>query len=203
MSDQERTTITLWAKVIALCGGMALLGFYLLSALEKRESVRAWIPPETVADYVHAVIQANRTVYQTHIVDKLQAKGLVEAAEQWRQEAALPLPAQFLIETGKLVADNGTGLKYRLASLTPIYVWNASASDFERKGLETVMANPNKPFTGFSQAGRNRFFVAIYADVAVSESCVTCHNAHPNSPRRDYKLKDVMGGVVITIPVRS
>jgi hypothetical protein len=203
MSDQERTTIALWAKVIALCGGMALLGFYLLSAMEKRESVRAGIPPETVADYVHAVIQANRTVYETHIVDKLQAKGLVEAAEQWRQEAALPLPAQFLIETGKLVADTGTGLKYRLASLTPIYVWNAPASDFERKGLERVIANPNKPFTGFSHVGRNRFFVAIYADVAVSESCVTCHNTHPNSPRRDYKLKDVMGGVVITIPVRS
>jgi len=132
--------MALWSTVIALCGGMALLGFYVLSALEKRESARAGIPPETVADYVHAVIQANRTVYETHIVDKLQEKGVVEAAEHWRQEAALPLPAQFLIETGKLVADNGSGLKYRLASLTPIYVWNAPANDFERKGLEAVTA---------------------------------------------------------------
>jgi hypothetical protein len=195
--------MSLWIKVLLLCGGMALAGFYLLSTLERREGVRTGIPPETVADYVHAVIQANRTVYQTHVVDKLQAKGIIEAAEQWRQESALPLPAQFLMETGKLVADDGTGLKYRLASLTPIYVWNAPANDFERKGLETVMANPQKPFTGFFQSGRNRSFVAIYADLAVSESCVACHNAHPNSPRRDYKLKEVMGGLVITIPVRG
>nr|MBP8199272.1 DUF3365 domain-containing protein [Nitrospira sp.] len=41
----------------------------------------------------------------------------------------------------------------------------------------------------------------IYADRAVSESCVSCHNAHANSPRRDYKLNDIMGGVIVTIPI--
>ena len=202
MPDQQRVhPMVLWGTVIAIFAGMTLLGFYVLSSLEKSESTRAAIPPETVADYVHAVIQANRTVYETHVVDKMQKKGIVEAAEQWRQEAALPLPAQFLIETGKLVAQQGNGLKYRLASLTPIYVWNAPAGDFERKGLEAVTANPFKPFTGFSRVGRSRYFQAIYADLAVSESCVNCHNAHPNSPRRDYKINDVMGGLIITIPV--
>ena len=202
MPDQQRVhPMVLWGTVIAIFAGMTLVGFYVLSSLEKRESSRAAILPETVADYVHAVIQANRTVYQTHVVDKMQEKGIVDAAEQWRQEAALPLPAQFLIETGKLVAEEGTGLKYRLASLTPIYVWNAPAGDFERKGLEAVTANPLKPFTGFSHVGRTRYFQAIYADLAVSESCVKCHNAHPNSSRRDYNVNDVMGGLIVTIPV--
>lgn len=202
MPDQQRVRpMVLWGTVIAVFAGMTLVGFYVLSSLEHSESTRAAILPETVADYVHAVIQANRTVYQTHVVDKMQEKGIVEAAEQWRQEATLPLPAQFLIETGKLVAEKGNGLKYRLASLTPIYVWNAPAGDFERKGLEAVTANPYKPFTGFSRVGRSRYFQAIYADLAVSESCVKCHNAHPNSSRRDYNINDVMGGVIITIPV--
>jgi len=35
----------------------------------------------------------------------------------------------------------------------------------------------------------------------VAHACAECHNRHPNSPRRDYKLNDVMGGIVITIPV--
>jgi hypothetical protein len=193
--------MALWAKIIAVFGILLLAGFYILSSFEKRERLRTSIPPETVADYVHAVIEANRTVYTTHVVDKLQQKGIVEAAEQWRQEYALPLPAQFLIETGKLVAEQENGLKYRLASLTPIYVWNAPATDFERKGLEAVVANPTKPFTGYSKVGNTRQFQAIYADVAVSESCVKCHNTHPNSPRRNYKANDVMGGLIITIPV--
>jgi hypothetical protein len=29
---------------------------------------------------------------------------------------------------------------------------------------------------------------------------VDCHNQHMNSPKKDYKLGDVMGGIVITIP---
>jgi hypothetical protein len=159
------------------------------------------IPPETVADYIHAIIEANRTVYATDVVDKLQEKGIIEAAEHWRRENALPLPAQFLIETGRLVAEKGNGIKYRLASLTPIYVWNAPTTDFERKGLEAVIKDPTKPFTGFVHIGRDRFFQAIYADVAVAQACIACHNQHPNSPRRDFKLNDVMGGIVITIPV--
>jgi hypothetical protein len=35
----------------------------------------------------------------------------------------------------------------------------------------------------------------------VSKACVDCHNNHPNSPRRDFKLNDVMGAIVITFPV--
>lgn len=193
--------MTLWTKTIIVFAVLLLVGVYILSSFQKSERLRTAIPPETVADYVHAVIEANRTIYTTHVVDKLQEKGIVEAAEQWRQEYALPLPAQFLIETGKLVAEQENGLKYRLASLTPIYVWNAPATDFERKGLEAVTANPTKPFTGYSQIGSTRYFQAIYADVAVSDSCVKCHNTHPNSPRRNFKNNDVMGGLIITIPV--
>ena len=48
------------------------------------------IPPETVADYVHAIIEADRTVYTTHIVKRMQEKGIVSAAEHWEQENALP-----------------------------------------------------------------------------------------------------------------
>jgi hypothetical protein len=34
----------------------------------------------------------------------------------------------------------------------------------------------------------------------VARSCVTCHDEHPNSPRRDYNVGDVMGGI-ITLPI--
>jgi len=34
----------------------------------------------------------------------------------------------------------------------------------------------------------------------VARACVTCHNKYPNSPRREYKVGDVMGGI-ITLPI--
>lgn len=186
------------AVVSTVLAGTGLWGLVLL--LRACDQPAA-ISPEKVADYLHAVIEANRTTYTKHVVEKMQRKGIVEAAETWKQENALPLPAQFLIETGKAVAERGIGIKYRLASLTPIYVWNGPATEFERQGLEAVLKHPERPFTGFIRRGRERYFQAIYADVAVAQSCIACHNAHLNSPRRDYKLNDVMGGLVITIPV--
>jgi hypothetical protein len=191
----------LWGTVLVLLAMLAGVGYWILSAMMKEAEGPATIPPELAADYVHAVIEANRTVYATEVVDKLQEKGIVEAAEHWKTENALPLPAQFLIETGRLVAEKGKGIKYRLISLWPIYVWNAPSTEFERKGLEAVIKNPGQPFTGFVRIGRERYFQAVYADVAVAQACVSCHNKHMNSPKRDFKLNDVMGGIVITIPV--
>ena len=50
-------------------------------------------------------------------------------------------------------------------------------------------------------SGGERYFQAVYADRAVTQACIGCHNAHPKSPKRDFRLNDVMGGIVITIPV--
>lgn len=49
--------------------------------------------------------------------------------------------------------------------------------------------------------GETRYFQAVYADLAATQACLGCHNAHPDSPKRDFKLNDVMGALVITIPV--
>ncbi|MDE3035038.1 MAG: DUF3365 domain-containing protein [Nitrospirota bacterium] len=191
----------IWGMVLVLLLLVGIGGYWGLSALLKDSETQVTIAPEVVADYVHAVIQANRTVYTTNVVDKMQESGIVAAAEHWKGENALPLPAQFLMETGRLVAESGKGIKYKLVSLWPIYVWNKPETEFERKGLEAVAKSPERPFTGFVRIGRERYFQAIYADVAVSQACVTCHNQHINSSRRDFKLHDVMGGIVITIPV--
>ena len=72
----------------------------------------------------------------------------------------------------------------------------------EAAGLESVAKNPSKPFYGRETMGDVEYFTAVYADVAVSPSCVTCHNAHEDSPRNDFKAGEVMGGVIIRIPLR-
>ena len=159
------------------------------------------ISPERVAGFVHAVLQAHRTIYTTQIVNRLQEKGVVKAVEHWEQENALPLPAQFLQHSGRLVAESGQGIRYRLIGLSPIYQRNAPATDFERKALESLNRSPEAPITGVVASGRKQYFQAIYPDRAVSSACISCHNSHPLSPKRDFKLNDVMGGIAITIPM--
>ncbi len=159
------------------------------------------IPPEKVADYVHAILQADRTIYTTQIVMRMHDKKIVQATEHWEQDNALPLPAQFLQQSGRLVAESGRGIRYRLISSSPIYQRNAPATDFERNALEALTRQPDRPITGTVSSGKKQYFQAIYPDRAVSAACVSCHNSHPLSPKRDFKANDVMGAIAITIPL--
>jgi hypothetical protein len=160
------------------------------------------ISPQTTADFIHAVIEANRNNYTDNVVVKLIRDG-IEAHEHWRDERGVPLPAQFLLETSRLVAIKDLGFSFRLASLTPIYAWNGANSDLERVGLAAVQKDPSGPHYGIVRRGDLRLFQAVYADRATSQACVDCHNRHPNSPWRDFKLNDVMGGIIITFPIGS
>src|SRR6476646_10859633 len=66
----------------------------------------------------------------------------------------------------------------------------------EQEGLEAVAKDPSQPHVGLLKAGHRLIFRAVYADKAVSKACVSCHNSHPSSPRKDFKLNDVMGGII-------
>jgi hypothetical protein len=183
--------------IIILAAGIALPG----ALIAAKSAAPPGILPAIVADYVHAVIEADRAIYTKHVVDRMQEKGVVAASENWESQNTLPLPAQFLIDSARMVAKKDRGIRYRLVSLWPIYERNGPATDFERGGLEAILKQPDKTYTGYVESGGRRYFQAIYADVAVAQACIGCHNAHPNSPRRDFKLNDVMGGIVITLPM--
>jgi hypothetical protein len=157
--------------------------------------------PQVVADYIHAVIAADRALYTTHVVERMQENRIVIAAEAWKQRKALPLPAQMLLMAGRVVEMGGSGLRYRLASLWPIYEENGPSTVFEEAGLQVVAEDPDEVYSGIIKRGDQRFFKAIYADRAVSKACVECHNGHMLSSKRDFKLGDVMGGIIISFPL--
>lgn len=192
-----RTSIGTIVKVAVV----AMATSWSFAACGKQPATPPGIPPETVADYVHTVIESDRTFYTVHVVERLQKKGKIVASENWRAKDTLPLPAQFLMESSELAAKTGTKVRYRLIGLWPINPQNGPATEFERKGLEDVKMNPERRHSGMITSGGERYFQAVYADRAVTQACIGCHNAHPTSPKRDFKLNDVMGGIVITIPL--
>jgi len=186
-----------FARTLMLAAGCLLSGF-------SEAADQPGIPPETVADYLHSVIEADRTFYSIHIVERLQKGGGTKAAENWRAEKnLLPLPAQFLIESSELAAKTGSKVRYRLISLWPINPRNAPDGKLEREGLEAVREHPERAVTGTVKVGDHMYFQAIYPDRAVSKACISCHNAHPESPKKDFKMHDVMGGLVIEIPLEK
>lgn len=189
-------------NLICVAGGLLILTALLPGTSKAADQVG--IPPETVADYIHAVIEADRTFYTIHVVERLQKGGGAVAAENWRAKTdVLPLPAQFLQEASDLATKTGTRIRYRLISLWPINPHNGPYDETEKAGLQAVQRHPERPATAIIKDGNQTYFQAIYADRAVTQACIACHNAHPRSQKKDFKMNDVMGGLVIEIPIEK
>ena len=175
--------------------------YFLTPSWSGEKVIPLGVSPLIATDYIHSVIEADRTVYTKMIVERLGNNISLKATENFLQENTLPLPAQFLLLASENVTSMGLGMNYRLMSLWPINSQNGPKDSFEKKGLEAVRKNPNKPFTTTFTSKGKLMFKAVYPDKAVSKSCVSCHNGHSKSPKKDFKLGDVMGGISITIPL--
>lgn len=167
------------------------------------------ITPKTMADALHMVMDSDRAVYTRRIVNRLAAKEkVITASEHFEDEKALVLPAQMFRFGAEMVteraADNpDVNFSYSLQSLWPINSQNAPKTDAEKEGLQFVVDNKGENYYTTEELGGQNYFTAIYADTAVSPVCASCHNDHVDSPRTDFKIGDVMGGVVIRIPIES
>jgi hypothetical protein len=160
------------------------------------------LSPEVVADYIHAVLESHRAFYTAHVVTPLEEVGAARAGSEWHTDKKIiPLPVQILNETSQMFSTQSTGLRYQLISLWPINRKNGPRDQTDKKTLETVMTKPERPVTRTVKIDGQSYFQAIYADIALSPTCVTCHNSHPDSPRKDYQAGDVMGGLVIEFPL--
>jgi len=158
--------------------------------------------PQEMADALHAVIAADRETYSRHFAQYQQSR---EAAAAGGTSAAamppLPIPAHLLRQASEAVQQKGAEFHYVLRSLWPINPKNAPETPTEKAGLEFVAAHPGTNYYAEESLGGRLYFAAIYPDVASNTDCADCHNRHPDSPKRDFKTGDVMGGMVVRVPL--
>jgi len=162
------------------------------------------ISPQTMADSLHMVMASDRAVYTKLIINRLvKDEKVIKASEHWKDDKALVLPAQMFRYGAEMVTEKGANFNYSLLSEWPINSQNSPKTEIEKTGLKFIAANPGKNYYSEEKLGDKTYFTAIYADTGIAPACVSCHNDHKDSPRTDFKLGDVMGGVVIRIPVES
>jgi hypothetical protein len=166
------------------------------------DSSEVTFKPQEMADALHAVIAADREVYALHVVQRLSTdEKLLPASANWKREKGLPLPAQMLRMGSEVVQQKGAEFHYVLRSLWPINPKNAPETATEKAGLQFVSDHPETNYYAGESLGGRRYFTAVYADIALSAACVECHNQHQQSPRRDFKSGEVMGGIVVRVPL--
>ena len=197
---KSKTTLGVFAAISITATGVAVAS---ATGGDTTVSVKA------MADALHLVMDSDRSVYTKKIVNRLVKKEkVIKASEHFEDDKALVLPAQmfrFGSELAMKRAENmdDVNFSYTLQSLWPINKQNAPKTDAEKEGLKYVAENKGKNFYTTEKLGGTTYFTAIYADTGVAPVCVSCHNKHPDTPKKDFKLGDVMGGVVIRIPIDS
>jgi hypothetical protein len=155
---------------------------------------------QELADAIHLVLSADREVYTKNVVNRLQNEDKVlKAGEHWKDDKLLPLPAQMFRMGAERAREQSKTLSYALVSLWPINKKNGARTEVEKAGLEAVAKDPTHNHYANEALDGTNYFTAVYPDKAVSAACVDCHNNHPDSPRKDFKLGDVMGAVVIRL----
>ena len=172
------------------------------------------ITPDLATDYIHTVLAADRTAYTKHIVSR--AKTLegaekpdgvlaIESTEGWQQTDGIPLPAQ-MFRLGSEIASEDGAFTYSLVSPWNLNDNQAPKGEFEEAAVQE-MIDTGEPVKGYQEVGGQAYFSAMYPDKAVAEACVTCHNTHPvhleRYPDKVFEMDEVMGGVIINIPVDS
>ncbi len=174
----------------------------LLSACGEEKAVG--IDPKLYTDSLFAVMNADRANYTKLVVQRLgpNGAGVVKPDEHWKEiENGTLLPAQMFRAGAEAVAAITDEFSYSLQSLWPINAQNAPRTDMEKEGLQFIADNPGENFYGTEVLGDVSYYTAVYPDVAVSEACTKCHNDHKDSPKTDFTIGEVMGGVVIRVPL--
>jgi hypothetical protein len=147
------------------------------------------------------VIAADREVYARHVVQRLAEVKSADAPEVWKTNGSPPLPAHMLRLAAESVQQKGAEFHYVLRSLWSINPKNAPETSTEKTGLQYLLDHPDSNYYSEESLGGRRYFTAVYPDRAVVPACVECHNQHSNSPKRDFKSGDIMGGIVVRVPL--
>lgn len=196
---------------IALTGAIVVAGasFPSCSKSEAAASTEGGFSPEQVADTVYTVLAADRKVYAQKVINRLvKEEKVIKAHENFMDEKALPLPAQVFrmgAEEVDLVDNKTVDISYSLQSLWPLNKENAKKqTPMVKEGLKYLVDNPDSgKWTGEEDIAGQKYFIGVYPDKAVAAACYGCHNAHPDREESfpEFEMGDVMGGVVIRIPV--
>lgn len=173
--------------VLALLAGLPIAAWLDMRALSDRILSRQ-------SDEVSRIINDMRNFYATDVVGRVLSRNVAIPTHNYREvEGGIPIPATLSIELGKQISGRNDAVQYRFVSDYPFAGREShNLDEFEMNAIKALRADPTKPqvqVTGdiFDRA------IRLATPVTMAQACVSCHNKHPDSPKKDWKVGDVRG----------
>jgi len=147
------------------------------------------------ADEVGALINGVRAFYGRNIVGRvLSHNGPDQGRPQLSRDARRdPDSATLSLELGRLVSEQDGKVRYRFVSDYPFANREPHALDaFEKDALARLRKDAKLQIYDVAGSIFDQR-VRLVTAVTMGEACVSCHNVHPESPKKDWKVGDVRG----------
>ncbi|MEY4862472.1 MAG: hypothetical protein RLZ51_567, partial [Pseudomonadota bacterium] len=145
-----------------------------------------------------SVISIVRSYYANNVSGRIQqANGLAILTEQYHKlQGGVPIPATLSIELGQAIRDHlgDSSFLFSFVSDAPFRHRDRPRLDgFQADALRAFRRGEDPEFWRLEEdaPGRSRLRLAI--PVVMEAPCVACHNTHPDSPVRNWKVGDVRG----------
>lgn len=133
-----------------------------------------------------------RQYYTDNVAKKVANRGDIKLSATHKEDNALPLPATVILDMSDRLKNEGTTM--RLYSPYPFPSRKGRTLDqFGQDAWTYLKNNPDAVFTKTVKVNGKDIVRVGMPDKMTSQSCVNCHNARPDSAKRDWQLGDVAG----------
>jgi diguanylate cyclase (GGDEF)-like protein len=191
----------LWRLIVPMCCGVVALVC----------AIAFYAPHEVVATALNEAqvrgigtarqLQTLRSFYSEHVVARATKTGTSASPNYKTDGKSIPVPTTFVQDVAEAFKENGV-----LVRLVSPYPWPTRQGrvldNFQNEAWAQLNHNPGGVWSRREQLdGREVLRVAV-AD-RMQESCVSCHNASPDSPKRDWKVGDVRGLIEVVQPIET
>ena len=182
-----------------------LMAVISLIAIKKLQYSASTALAARTATVLASTINQARDSYSNNAVAALRAHPDISVQAQYHDKPyAVPNPATFAIELGQAISAPEKGLILHTFSNYPFASRKNSGGpkdDFQQTALLKLNAT-TLVFERIEMLGETN--VLRHAEpIFMEQSCVDCHNMHPDSPKKDWQVGDMRGAVDITIPLST
>jgi signal transduction histidine kinase len=201
------------AKISAESGGLQIATVVAFLALFVCLPLAVWLDMSNIAQTsaqlqsanVKSMINEIRSYYATNIVGRVKSHPTKsEVVHNYHEvPGAIPIPATLSLELAAIFQKSQDNIQYRFVSDLPFQDRSPHLLDaWELSALAQLRSNSAQELSDVSHEGAYiRYRIA--SPIVMEPVCVSCHNTHPQSPKKDWRVGDVRGmqEVIVQQPV--
>jgi len=197
----ERLSTRLFTPLVAIFIVVIIILITYVPYVTKEYTIKSAISTaeNTVKQY-----KSIRGYYTKNVIKKvLTTSDITANYDHEGIDKVIPLPATFIHEISEEFTTKGI-ISLKLYSPYPFpNRKNRKLDSFAAKAWAALNSDKVKTFSQVDTINGKEVVRVALADTMTQQACVDCHNTHPNTPKKGWKIKDVRGVLEVQIPIKE